>query len=80
MGTAIIAGGNAPPVLEAAEHAFNAVTFFVESNILSRLAAVRWAFRCVVSIITVVGASLSSAKAAKRRLKTPALLQRTKRL
>lgn len=39
-----------------------------------------WLFRCVASIITVGGASLASTKAAKRRLKTSALLQRTKRL
>jgi hypothetical protein len=38
---------------------------------LSRLAAVRCAFRCVASIITVSVAALSPASVAKMRSKTP---------
>ncbi len=47
---------------------------------MSRLAAVRWAFRCVASIITVSVAALSPASVAKIRSKTPIRLQRMKRL
>ena len=47
---------------------------------LNKLAAVRWAFRCVASIMTAPVASLMAASVAKIRLKTPALLQRMKRL
>ena len=47
---------------------------------LSRLAAVRCAFRWVASIITVSVASLPAANSAKIRSKTPISLQRTKRL
>jgi len=50
------------------------------SPFLSRLAAVRWAFRCVASIITVSVAALSPARVAKIRSKTPIRLQRMKRL
>ena len=45
-----------------------------------RLAAVLWAFRWVVSIIKVSGATFSAARLAKISLNTPSLLQRTKRL
>ena len=51
-----------------------------KSPFLSRLAAVRCAFRWVASIDTVPVASLSAARAAKMRSNTPAPLHRTKRL
>ena len=47
---------------------------------LSRLAAVRCAFRWVASIITVSVASLAEASSEKMRSKTPISLQRTNRL
>lgn len=50
------------------------------SPFLSRLAAVRCAFRWVASIITVSVASLSPARVAKISLNTPIRLQRMKRL
>ena len=51
-----------------------------KSLFLRRLAAVRCAFGCVVSIIDVPLAAVFAAGAAKMRLKMPALLQRTNRL
>lgn len=45
-----------------------------------RLAAVRWAFKWVASIIRQSSASLVAARAANILLKTPGRLQRTKRL
>ncbi len=50
------------------------------ARILARLAAVRWAFRCVASIITVSVTVHSEASSANIRPNTPACDQRTKRL
>lgn len=47
---------------------------------LSRLAAVRWAFRCVASIMIRSGFGPSPARPAKMRSNTPIRLQRMKRL
>lgn len=47
---------------------------------LSRLAAVRWAFRCVASIMMCSGFGPSPASPAKMRSNTPIRLQRMKRL
>ena len=47
---------------------------------LSRLAAVRWAFRWVASIMMRSGFGPSPASPAKMRSKTPSRLQRMKRL
>lgn len=47
---------------------------------LSRLAAVRWTFRCVASIMMRSGLGPSPASPAKMRSKTPSRLQRMKRL
>lgn len=45
-----------------------------------RLDAVRWAFRCVASIITVVSSPCSAASPAMMRAKTPLSLHRFQRL
>jgi hypothetical protein len=50
------------------------------SPFLSRLAAARWAFKCVTLIITVSVDLLSPPSVAKIRSKTPIRLQRMKRL
>ena len=34
MGAAVVAGGDAPPVLEATEHAFNAVAVLVQVGVV----------------------------------------------
>ena len=51
-----------------------------KSPLLSRLAAVRWAFRWVASIISLSGWPALPARALKIRLKTPNSLHRMKRL
>lgn len=51
-----------------------------KSPFFSRLAAVRWAFRWVASIISLSGWPALPASASKIRLKTPSLLQRINRL
>jgi hypothetical protein len=56
--------------------AFGAPDTSGNSPFLSRLAAVRCAFRCVASIISVSGLPLLAASSAKMRLNTPNRLQR----
>jgi len=60
--------------------AFGASDTSGKSPPFNRLAAVRWAFRWVASIMIASGSPALPASSAKIRLNTPILLQRTKRL
>jgi hypothetical protein len=75
-----LAVGVANGVQFGVQAAFGASNTAGNIPFLSRLAAVRWALRWVASIMTVPVASLRAASVEKIRSKTPALLQRMKRL
>jgi hypothetical protein len=64
----------------AGQAAFGPADTSGNSPFLSRLAAARWAFSCVASIISVSGLPPLAASSAKMRLNTPRRLQRMNRL